>query len=142
MEHHMKRLSPIAISCLLAFACIAYAQVRSSDPPRSSQHKTGQHELEQMSAAEMAEHMQMMNKMMVKGLGQADRQYDARFIDMMIPHHEGAVMMAKDALKKAQHQELKDLAEKMIKDQQKEIDQLKKWRQAWYGQTPSADEAN
>ncbi len=56
---------------------------------------------------------------------------DMMFIDMMIPHHEGAIAMAQDALQKAEHQEIKALAQKIIDDQQKEIVQLKQWRQAW-----------
>ena len=42
-----------------------------------------------MLSGDMQKDMQMMNKMMTKHLGKSDRQYDARFIDM-IPHHEGA----------------------------------------------------
>lgn len=76
--------------------------------------------------------MSTMNQKMMEQLGAKDAQYDARFIDMMIVHHEGAVMMSKDALEKANHAELKQLAQKIITDQEKEIAQLKKWRQQWY----------
>lgn len=66
-------------------------------------------------------HMQMMT-------GSA---LDLMFVDMMIPHHEGALAMAQDALAKAEHQELKDLSRKVIASQQKEIDQMQKWKKAW-----------
>lgn len=59
------------------------------------------------------------------------RQLDMMFIDMMIPHHEGAIVMAQDALQKAEHQEIKELAQKIIDDQRKEIAQLKQWKEAW-----------
>ncbi|MGL4619934.1 MAG: DUF305 domain-containing protein, partial [Chroococcidiopsis sp.] len=52
----------------------------------------------------------------------------------MIPHHEGAVTMAQDALKKSQRPEIKQLAKNIISDQQKEIAQMKQWRKAWYNQ--------
>lgn len=65
-------------------------------------------------------------------LGPADANYDLRFIDSMIPHHEGAVIMAKDALQKSKRPEIKKLANDIIKAQNKEIAQLKQWRQAWY----------
>ncbi len=56
-----------------------------------------------------------------------------RFITMMIPHHQGAVAMAKDALNKAQHPEMKAFAQKIIEDQDKEIRQMTEWRTRWYG---------
>src|SRR5258706_11610358 len=50
-----------------------------------------------MDHAAMVQQMNSMDEMMVKDLGAADSEYDRRFIDLMIPHHEGAIMMAKDA---------------------------------------------
>jgi uncharacterized protein (DUF305 family) len=65
-------------------------------------------------------------------LGAADAEFDLRFINAMIPHHEGAVTMAQDALSKSKRPEIKKLAQNIITSQQKEIAQMKKWRQAWY----------
>lgn len=59
------------------------------------------------------------------------KQLERMFIDMMIPHHQGAIEMARDAMAKAEHQEIKDLAQKMITGQQKEIDQLQQWKSQW-----------
>ncbi|MGI0485202.1 DUF305 domain-containing protein [Pantanalinema rosaneae CENA516] len=74
------------------------------------------------------------NSMMMKmDLGAADGEFDLRFMNAMIPHHEGAIAMAKDALTKAQHPELKQLANDIIASQQAEIDQMKQWRKTWYG---------
>jgi uncharacterized protein (DUF305 family) len=50
---------------------------------------------------------------------------------MMIAHHEGAITMAKEAEQKAEHPELKKLSADIIKAQQPEIDQMKKWQDAW-----------
>lgn len=86
----------------------------------------------------MSEHMQQCQGMMHQHLGNADKQYDQRFIDMMIPHHEGAVQMAMDAQQKAQHPEIKQLAQKIIDAQQKEIKQLQAWRKQWYGSEQAA----
>ena len=77
--------------------------------------------------------MQECQSMMMSHLGSADAQYDQRFIDMMIPHHQGAVDMARDAANNAQHPELKAMARKIMDSQQKEIEQLRSWRQTWYG---------
>ncbi|KAB8315809.1 DUF305 domain-containing protein [Tolypothrix campylonemoides VB511288] len=65
-------------------------------------------------------------------LGAADAEFDLRFINAMIPHHEGALAMAQDALSKSKRPEIKKLAQDIISSQQKEIEQMKQWRQAWY----------
>ena len=74
------------------------------------------------------------------GASQAS-SFDAQFIDMMVPHHQGAIEIAKIAATRASHPELKAMAESVIKSQQSEIDQMKSWRKAWFGsdQTPSMD---
>ncbi|PAX58446.1 DUF305 domain-containing protein [Brunnivagina elsteri] len=74
-------------------------------------------------------------------LGPADANYDLRFIDGMIPHHEGAVVMAKEALQKSKRPEIKKLANDIIKAQDKEISELKQWRKAWYAKAPSEPQA-
>ena len=78
--------------------------------------------------------MQMHGMMMNQGLGPADAEFDLRFINAMIPHHEGAIAMAQDALNKSQRPEIKRLAQSIITSQQQEIDQMKQWRTLWYHQ--------
>jgi uncharacterized protein (DUF305 family) len=65
-------------------------------------------------------------------LGPADNNYDLRFIDGMTPHHQGALVMAKEVLQKSQRPELRKFANQILADQQKEISQMQKWRKAWY----------
>lgn len=77
---------------------------------------------------------QMQAMMMKSDLGAADAQFDLRFINAMMPHHEGALVMAQDALSKSKRPEIKKLAQEIVTSQQKEIDQMKQWRQAWYKQ--------
>ncbi len=67
-------------------------------------------------------------------LGAADDQFDLRFLNAMIPHHEGAIVMAKDTLQKSKRPEIKQLAQEIATSQQTEIDQMKQWRKAWYNQ--------
>jgi uncharacterized protein (DUF305 family) len=67
-------------------------------------------------------------------LGSADDQFDLRFINAMIPHHEGALVMAEDALEKSQRPEIQQLAKEILSSQQAEITQMKAWRKAWYQQ--------
>jgi uncharacterized protein (DUF305 family) len=68
-------------------------------------------------------------------LGAADAKFDQRFLDAMIPHHEGAIVMAQDALAKSQRPEIQNLAKAIIADQQIEIDQMKQWQKTWYGKS-------
>lgn len=66
--------------------------------------------------------------------------YDRDFIDLMVPHHQSAIDMAKVAQAHATHAELKTLADAIIGAQEGEIAQMKDWRKAWYGsdQIPAA----
>jgi uncharacterized protein (DUF305 family) len=78
-----------------------------------------------------AEYKQSM--MMSMSLGAADAGFDRRFLDAMIPHHQGAVTMAKDSLKKSNRSQLQKLAQNILISQQSEIDRMTQWRQKWYG---------
>lgn len=52
--------------------------------------------------------------------------FDVAFLKMMLPHHEGAVVMAKVELKKGSDPQLKQIATQIIAAQEKEIGQMKK----------------
>lgn len=78
---------------------------------------------------------EMQTAMMMSGdLGKADAEFDLRFINAMIPHHEGALAMAEQALEKSERPELRQVAQNILDTQQAEIDQMQQWRQAWYAQ--------
>ncbi|WP_373545253.1 DUF305 domain-containing protein [Chamaesiphon sp.] len=76
-----------------------------------------------------AEHKQSM--MMSMSLGKADAGFDRRFLDAMIPHHQGAVTMGQDLLKKSKRPEMQKLAQNIIKSQQAEIAQMTQWQKEW-----------
>ncbi|CAD5981038.1 hypothetical protein PCC9214_04740 [Planktothrix tepida] len=78
------------------------------------------------------------NHGMMMDLGPADVEYDLRFIDAMIPHHQGAINMAQQVLQKSTRPEVKKLAEDIIKAQEKEIAQMQQWRKTWYPQAKDA----
>ncbi len=82
----------------------------------------------------MAMSSDQMKAMMSMDLGAADANFDLRFINAMIPHHQGAVTMAQNALSKSKRPEIKQLAQKIINAQDAEINQMKQWRKAWYKQ--------
>ncbi|MBE9181579.1 DUF305 domain-containing protein [Oculatella sp. LEGE 06141] len=81
----------------------------------------------------MAEDMRS-SMMMSLDLGTADDEFDLRFINAMIPHHETAVVMAQEALEKSDRPAIQALAKNIISSQQQEIDAMKQWQQEWYGQ--------
>ncbi|MHB1325893.1 MAG: DUF305 domain-containing protein [Thermoleophilia bacterium] len=78
---------------------------------------------------------------MMGGSGGMMGDIDRHFIEQMIPHHEGAVTMADLALTRAEHAELRQLAETIKRDQTREIDQMRAWYQSWYGVDAPADDS-
>lgn len=107
-----------------------------SAPPVFSQNTGADHAGHgaQMTMGDHAKMMKQHQSHMLQMLGRSDAEYDLRFINMMIQHHEGALAMAENALKNATHAEIKEMSQKIIESQKKEIQQLKSWRKAWYGQ--------
>ena len=58
-------------------------------------------------------------------------EFDVEFLKQMIPHHEGAVEMAKALKAKENHRELQQLAESIISSQTAEIAQMRNWLTLW-----------
>jgi uncharacterized protein (DUF305 family) len=67
---------------------------------------------------------------------------DQLFIDMMVPHHEGAVEMALIALERSERPEIRQMADAIVASQDAEIEQMRAWRLEWFGsdQTPPMSE--
>lgn len=68
-------------------------------------------------------------------LGRADRTFDLRYINTMIAHHRGAMLLAEQLGKNTTRPELKGLSENILKDEPKAIDELYAWKKEWYGDT-------
>jgi uncharacterized protein (DUF305 family) len=67
--------------------------------------------------------MAMMHNMHVAYTGNPDVDFRTH----MIPHHQGAIDMAKVALKHAKDSATKQMAQKIIDDQEKEIAEMQDW---------------
>jgi len=91
-------------------------------------------------------HMQMMKDADALGLDMDEmgmsmdmdeldgaQPFDRAFIDAMIPHHQGAIRMARAELAKGKQRQLRRIARAIVKAQAKEIRQMNVWRTAWYG---------
>lgn len=66
------------------------------------------------------------------------RPFEREFIDMMVPHHQDAIRMARTELEKGQSGELKQVAKDIVAAQAKEIREMNGWRIDWYGKPSPA----
>ena len=60
------------------------------------------------------------------------KPFDRAFIDHMIPHHQGAIRMARAVMGKTQDAALMRLAEGIVGAQSSEIEEMNDWRKQWY----------
>jgi uncharacterized protein (DUF305 family) len=98
-------------------------------------------EQEPAEKADGMDHSQMNHGSMDLGSNGMARQMvmengkysDKAFIDAMVPHHQGAIEMARVALKNAEHAEIKELSRNIISSQQAEIEELKSIKQGEFG---------
>ena len=132
----------IAVLAITAVAGVAYAQ--TSHQGHGSMPMSGAMPMGNMDPAAMQKMMQdmmpspndpastkdfktadmkMMHNMHVPYTGNPDVDFRTH----MIPHHQGAVEMAKVALKHAKNPETKRMAQKIIDDQEKEITEMQEW---------------
>jgi uncharacterized protein (DUF305 family) len=65
-------------------------------------------------------------------LGQADRWLDLRYINAMIAHHRGAILIAQKANEKTKNPEIKSLTEEILKSEPIAINELYQWKKDWY----------
>lgn len=135
--------------CLMAILALSASSCTSSTGNANSAQANENHNTAQVP---MNGHMEGMDHgnmnmgnanmdhsmMMQSAPDAANQPYDLQFIDTMTQHHQGAVTMSQMAVQKAEHPELKQFAQKIIDDQQKEIGQMKEWRDKWFAGKPSA----
>ena len=87
---------------------------------------------EEMEEMHEANGMDMsMNDMTENLKGKTGDEFDKAFIEGMIIHHQGAIDMANLAKTSAKHDEIKNLADGIIKAQSSEIEMMKTWQKNW-----------
>jgi uncharacterized protein (DUF305 family) len=66
-------------------------------------------------------------------LGAADRSFDLRYINAMIAHHRGAMLLAEQLGQNTEREEMKSLALGILEGEPKLIAELYAWKKDWYG---------
>lgn len=73
-------------------------------------------------------------------LGEADRTFDLRYINAMISHHRGAMLLAEQLGANTTRPEMKALSQNILNDEPKAIAELYSWKKDWYGDTKSVND--
>jgi uncharacterized protein (DUF305 family) len=112
----------IFLAALVAFAFLSSAQTVGADDMKGM-NMTMRPAATPADRAFAASMKTMMTSMNVKPTGKPDKD----FALMMIPHHQGAIDMAKVELQYGTDPELRQLATGIVAAQDKEIAQMKAW---------------
>lgn len=135
-----RTIGTLAMALALALtSAVALAQTPQPASPRpmSGMHAMGQDDASRPTAGDadhpsvaafQAADQAMMHKMAAPYTGDTDQD----FVAHMMPHHEGAVEMARIELQYGKDPALKRMAREIIRSQEREITFMKKW-QAQHG---------
>jgi hypothetical protein len=108
-----KRVAPVAVS-LAALAALGAVDVHGQPAAPGPARAPGERPYLADNDAAMS---RMMQGMTIKPSGDVDRD----FVDMMVPHHQGAIDMAVAVLRYGHNPQIRRLAQEIIVDQQQEI---------------------
>src|ERR1700730_16146727 len=119
-----KRAISLVTTALVAATSFALAQnptrayrLRGAIPVQDVADRPGHSDEQPFLSQNDAAMSKMMAGMTAKPTGDVDRD----FVAMMVPHHQGAIDMARAELKYGRNELLRRLAQKIITDQQQEI---------------------
>ncbi|MFM0412544.1 MULTISPECIES: CopM family metallochaperone [Paraburkholderia] len=132
----MKSLSVLRIALICAGASLTIATL-----PANAQQSASMPGMKMSSPADTGSspstpafkeaHEKMMKEMSAPPYG---GNTDKDFVSHMIPHHQGAIDMAKVELKYGKDPDMKRLARSIIKAQNEEIAYMKKWQAKHVGE--------
>lgn len=132
----MNRLVFVALAAIFALAVPAAAQNMAAGSVElpdickpAMQHDMGTMKMDMtgmdQAHQDLAMGMDETNAQMMQAMMAAD--IDVAFACAMIPHHQAAINMAQAELKHGDSDWAKDMAQKVIDAQQKEIEDLQNW---------------
>ncbi|WP_428489663.1 CopM family metallochaperone [Rhodopila sp.] len=120
----MKTTLYAALGLVMAATVAATAQPTAAPSGAATMTSPAAGETSPASKAFKAADEKMMRGMMQPMTGDADRDFAAG----MLPHHQGAVDMAKVELRYGKDPEMLALAKNIVATQQKEIAQMQAWQ--------------
>jgi hypothetical protein len=119
-----KRVISLATTAMVSATSFALAQdpsrafhVHGAMPVQTVADRPGRSQEQPFLSENAAAMNNMMADMTIKPTGDVDRD----FVAMMVPHHQGAVDMAKAELKYGHNEQLRRLAQEIVVTQQQEI---------------------
>lgn len=122
------------LSIATALACISQNTATKENSHSGMNHNTSNAPAANQNSSnqQYMNHAEMNHSEMKSSPNAANAAYDLQFLDTMIAHHQGAVEMAKMVDTKTTRAELKTLAKNIIQSQEKEINEMKSWRDKWF----------
>ena len=111
-----------AISLATSLSVMATSFALAQDPKHGSEARTVKDTDEQQFLFDIDLAMSNMNRsMLMTPTGDIDRD----FINVVVPHHQGAIEMAHAEIKYGHNDELRQLARRMVSQQEQEIYSLR-----------------
>jgi uncharacterized protein (DUF305 family) len=119
----LKTILAVSATLMTLSVPVAIAQMKGMDMTKMMEMMTPKSD-DSASTKDLKEaHMDMMKNMNMEFTGNAD----VDFARSMTKHHEGGLAMAKVQLKHGKNPEMRAMAEKILKDQEKEIADFNSW---------------
>lgn len=113
----MNQTTVISTILALIIGYIGGTVLQPKAPAATGGHQSMQHMMDDMAAALT---------------GKTGVALDKAFLEEMIPHHEGAVVMAQMIKTGSDNAELLKMADAIIETQSQEIDQMNTWLREWF----------
>ncbi len=105
--------TPLAVPTIGAVAAVSSQSPASRDDARDA------------GWPELAASMETMHHAMAEV--HRSQESDLNFVNLMLPHHQAAIDMAKVQLKNGRDPQIRRLAQEIITDQQSEIELMRLW---------------